>query len=148
MGVTLYSRRAANPVVRLMEGEERLGALDNSMADFGQTQRSVSDAVGVAKSVVARLWNRFQETGNVRRRPGAGRPRATTSTDGRYIQLTTRRNRAENATQLQRQLLLATGRRVSSQTARNRLHEGRIYAANGLHSVNPKPRCGTKKMGC
>ncbi|GFW82846.1 hypothetical protein TNCV_3494161 [Trichonephila clavipes] len=63
----------------------------------------------------------IQETGNVRRRPEAGRPRATTSTD-RYIQLTVRRNRTENATQLQRQLLLATGRRVSSQTVRNRLH--------------------------
>ncbi|GFW96134.1 transposable element Tcb2 transposase [Trichonephila clavipes] len=84
--------------------------------ESGQTQRSVADAVGIARSVVARLWNRFQETGNVRRRPGAGRPCATTSTDGRYIQLTARRNRTENATQLQRQLLLATGRRVSSQT--------------------------------
>ncbi|GFY27276.1 transposable element Tcb2 transposase [Trichonephila clavipes] len=31
---------------------------------------SVADAVGVARSVVARLWNPFQETGNVRRRPG------------------------------------------------------------------------------
>ncbi|GFW65463.1 transposable element Tcb1 transposase [Trichonephila clavipes] len=39
--------------------------------ESGQTQRSVADAVGVARSVVARLWNRFQETGNVRRRPGA-----------------------------------------------------------------------------
>ncbi|GFW00588.1 cubilin [Trichonephila clavipes] len=54
--------------------------------ESGQTQRSVADAVGVARSVVARLWNRFQETGNVGRRPGAGRPRATTSTDDRYIQ--------------------------------------------------------------
>ncbi|GFT66339.1 transposable element Tcb1 transposase [Trichonephila clavipes] len=54
--------------------------------ESGQTQRSVADAVGVARSVVARLWNRFQETGNVRRRPGAARPRATTSTDDRYIQ--------------------------------------------------------------
>ncbi|GFT97838.1 HTH_Tnp_Tc3_2 domain-containing protein [Trichonephila clavipes] len=51
--------------------------------ESGQTQRSVADAVGVARSVVARLWNRFQETGNVRRRPGADRPRATTSTDER-----------------------------------------------------------------
>ncbi|GFT74075.1 transposable element Tcb2 transposase [Trichonephila clavipes] len=90
--------------------------------ESGQTQRSVADAVGVARSVVARLWNRFQETGNVRRRPGAGRPRATTSTDDRYIQLTARRNRTENAAQLQRQLLLATGRRVSSQT----VHESRF----------------------
>ncbi|GFT14631.1 DDE_3 domain-containing protein [Trichonephila clavipes] len=54
--------------------------------ESGQTQRSVADAVGVTRSVVARLWNRFQETGNVRRQPGAGRPRATTSTDDRYIQ--------------------------------------------------------------
>ncbi|GFV87206.1 ATP-dependent DNA helicase [Trichonephila clavipes] len=91
--------------------------------------RDVADAVGVARSVVARLWNRFQETGNVRRRPGAGRPRSTTSTDDRYIQLTARRNRTENATQLQRQLLLATGRRVSSQAVRNRLHmrEGSMH---------------------
>ncbi|GFT29536.1 HTH_Tnp_Tc3_2 domain-containing protein [Trichonephila clavipes] len=92
-----------------------------------QTQRSVADAVGVARSVVARLWNR-------------GRPRATTSTDDRYIQLTARRNRTENATQLQRQLLLATGRRVSSQTVRNRLHEGGLYARRPMVCIPLTPR--------
>ncbi|GFW68421.1 HTH_Tnp_Tc3_2 domain-containing protein [Trichonephila clavipes] len=105
-----------------------------------QTQRSVADAVGVARSVVARLWNRFQETGNVRRRPGAGRPRATTSTDDRYIQLKTRRNRTENTTQLQRQVLLATGRRVSSQTVRNRLHEGGLFARRPMVCIPLTPR--------
>ncbi|GFW38536.1 transposable element Tcb1 transposase [Trichonephila clavipes] len=40
--------------------------------ESGQTQRGVADAVGVARSVVVRLWNRLQETGNVRRRPGQG----------------------------------------------------------------------------
>ncbi|GFV30791.1 transposable element Tcb2 transposase [Trichonephila clavipes] len=107
--------------------------------ESGQTQRSVADAVGVARSVVARLWNRFQETGNVRRRPGAGRPCATTSTDDRYIQLTARRNRTENATQLQRQLLLATGRRVSSQTVRNWLHEGGLYARRPMVCIPLTP---------
>ncbi|GFV45381.1 transposable element Tcb1 transposase [Trichonephila clavipes] len=68
--------------------------------ESGQTQRSVADAVGVPRSVVARLWNRFQETRN----------------------LTARRNRTENATELQRQLILATGQRVSSQT----VHESRF----------------------
>ena len=82
--------------------------------ESGQTQRSVADAVGVARSVVARLWNRFQQPGDVIRRPGQGRPRAITVTDERYIQLTARRNRIDNATQLQR-------RRVSTQTVRNRL---------------------------
>ncbi|GFX03150.1 transposable element Tcb2 transposase [Trichonephila clavipes] len=108
--------------------------------ESGQTQHGVADAVGVARSVVARLWNRLQETGNVRRRPGAGWPRATTSTDDRYIQLTARQNRTENATQLQRQLLLATGRRVSSQTVRNRLHEGGIYARRPMVCIPLTPR--------
>ncbi|GFW60352.1 transposable element Tcb2 transposase [Trichonephila clavipes] len=108
--------------------------------ESGQTQRSVADAVGVARSVVARLWNRFQETGNVRRRPGAGRPRTTTSTDDRYTQLTTRRNRTENATQLQRQLLSATGRRVFSQTVCNRLHEGGLYARRPMVCIPLTPR--------
>ncbi|GFU21786.1 hypothetical protein TNCV_4909931 [Trichonephila clavipes] len=31
--------------------------------ESGKTHRSVADAVGVARSVVARLWNRLQETG-------------------------------------------------------------------------------------
>ncbi|GFW55916.1 transposable element Tcb2 transposase [Trichonephila clavipes] len=101
-----------------------------------QTQRSVADAVGVTRSVVARLWNRFQETGNVRRRPR----HATTSTDDQYIQLTARRNRTENATQLQRQLLLATGRRVFSQTVRNRLHEGGLYARRPMVCIPLTPQ--------
>ncbi|GFX80591.1 HTH_Tnp_Tc3_2 domain-containing protein [Trichonephila clavipes] len=115
--------------------------------ESGQTQRGVADAVGVARSVVARLWNRLQETGNVRRRPGAGWPRATTSTDDRYIQLTARRNRTENATQLQRQLLLATGRRVSGQTVRNRLHEGGIYARRPMVCIplTPRPRAARRR---
>ncbi len=106
----------------------------------GQTQRSVADAVVVARSVVARLWNRFQETGNVRRRPGQRRPRATTATVYRYIRLTSRRNRRANATQLQRRLLLATGRRVSSQTVRSRLHEGGLYARRPMVCIPLTPR--------
>ncbi|GFU78774.1 HTH_Tnp_Tc3_2 domain-containing protein [Trichonephila clavipes] len=112
----------------------------------GKTQRSVADTVGVARSVVSRMWNRFKETGNVRRRSGAGRPRATTSSYDRYIQLTARRNRTENATQLQRQLLLATGRRVSSQTARNRLHEeGSMHVGQWCIPLTPHHSAARRK---
>ncbi|GFU93102.1 transposable element Tcb2 transposase [Trichonephila clavipes] len=79
--------------------------------ESGQTQRSVTDTVGVARSVVARMWNRFKETGN----------------------------NQSYATQLQRQLLLATGRRVSSQTARNRLHEGGLYARRPMVCIPLTP---------
>ncbi|GFS91447.1 HTH_Tnp_Tc3_2 domain-containing protein [Trichonephila clavipes] len=107
-GVVEYSRKRIPSLFVGVQGYLRMSQqhdLPESMAwrvisrlESGQTQRSVAHAVGVARSVVARLWNRFQETGNVRRRPGAGRPRSTTSTDDRYIQLTARRNRTENAT--------------------------------------------------
>ncbi|GFX10426.1 HTH_Tnp_Tc3_2 domain-containing protein [Trichonephila clavipes] len=86
--------------------------------ESGKHNVDVADAVGVARSVVARLWNRFLETGN----------------------LTARRNRTENATQLQRQLLLTTGRRVSSQTVRNRLHEGGLYARRSMVCIPLTPR--------
>ncbi|GFY19191.1 transposable element Tcb2 transposase [Trichonephila clavipes] len=76
-----------------------------------QTQRSVVEAVGVARSVVARLWNRFQETGNNRECYAAAK-----------------------------QLLLATGRRVSSQTVRNRLHEGGLYARRPMVCIPLTPR--------
>ncbi|GFU99339.1 transposable element Tcb2 transposase [Trichonephila clavipes] len=54
--------------------------------------------------------------------------------------LTARRNRTENATQLQRQLLLATGQRVFSQTVRNRLHEGGFYARRTMVCIPLTPR--------
>jgi len=108
--------------------------------ESGQTQRSVVDAVGVTRSFVGRLWNRFQETGNVRRRPGQGWPLATTATDDRYIRLTARRNRTQNATQLQRRLHLATGRRVFLQTVRNRLHEGGLCARRPMVCISLTPR--------
>ncbi|GFU30493.1 transposable element Tcb2 transposase [Trichonephila clavipes] len=61
--------------------------------------------------------------------------------------LTARRNRTENATQLQRQLLLATGRRVSSQTVRNRLHEGGLYACKPMVCIplTPRPRAARRR---
>ncbi|GFT77416.1 transposable element Tcb2 transposase [Trichonephila clavipes] len=79
--------------------------------ESGQTQRSVADTVGVARSVVARTWNRFKETGNVRRRPGAAA----------------------------KTVALGTGRRVSSQTARNRLHEGGLYARRPMVCIPLTP---------
>lgn len=35
-------------------------------------------SVGMAKSTILRLWNRFQEARNFKRRLGQGRPRAYT----------------------------------------------------------------------
>ncbi|GFS70944.1 transposable element Tcb2 transposase [Trichonephila clavipes] len=120
----------------------KLGEVVPAQADWNPGKHNVvSQTLLESPEVLLQvLWNRFQETGNVRRRSGAGRPRATTSTDDRYIQLIARRNRTENATQLQRQLLLATGQRVFSQTVRNRLHEGGLYARRPMVCIPLTPR--------
>ncbi|GFU37530.1 transposable element Tcb2 transposase [Trichonephila clavipes] len=86
--------------------------------------------------------NRFLETGSAGRRPGQGRRRATTPNEDRYLVLTARRHRNENAILLQQHLRSATGTTVSTQTVLNRLHDVGLYACRPMSrfSVHPDNR--------
>ncbi|GFT02403.1 uncharacterized protein TNCV_4625331 [Trichonephila clavipes] len=53
--------------------------------DCGRTQLEVSEELGITQSVISRLWQRFQDDGNVRRFYSTGRPRVTTPNEDRYI---------------------------------------------------------------
>ncbi|GFW79099.1 uncharacterized protein TNCV_3631301 [Trichonephila clavipes] len=44
-----------------------------------------SEELGIAQSGISRLWQRFQDDGNVRRCYNTGRPRVTTPNEDRYI---------------------------------------------------------------
>ncbi|GFY06773.1 cubilin [Trichonephila clavipes] len=50
-----------------------------------RTQLEVSEKLGIAQSVISRLWQRFQDDGNVSRCYRTGRPRVTTLNEDRYI---------------------------------------------------------------
>ncbi|GFX73222.1 HTH_Tnp_Tc3_2 domain-containing protein [Trichonephila clavipes] len=86
--------------------------------ECGRTQLEVSEELGIALSVISRLWQRFQDDGNVSRCYSTGRPRVTTPNEDRYIYLavTAKRNRQSTASDLSRQLSSATGTTVSRQT--------------------------------
>ncbi|GFV18139.1 HTH_Tnp_Tc3_2 domain-containing protein [Trichonephila clavipes] len=43
-----------------------------------RTQLEVSEKLGIAQSVISRLWQRFQDDGNVSRCYSTGHPRVTT----------------------------------------------------------------------
>lgn len=101
------------------------------MVEDGLTQRQVAVRLGVSQSVIHRVVERFRETGAYHRRPGQGRPRATTPRQDRYLRTLTGRNRFHTAGQLQNSFEDATGVRISNQTVRNRLH------AVGLHARRP-----------
>ncbi|GFU75514.1 HTH_Tnp_Tc3_2 domain-containing protein [Trichonephila clavipes] len=53
--------------------------------ECGRTQLEVSEKLGIAQSVISRLWQRFQDDGNVSRCYSTGRPRVTTPNEDRYI---------------------------------------------------------------
>ena len=55
------------------------------MIEDGRTQRDVATGLGVSQSCIRNVWRRFQQTQGYRRRHGAGRPRATTAVDDRYL---------------------------------------------------------------
>ena len=98
------------------------------MIEDGFSQCLVARALGVSPSVVNSLWARYLETGNYNRRPGQGRPRATTDRQNHYLRNLALRNRQSTARCLRNDLQLATGVDVSNQTVRNRLHGDSLHA--------------------
>ncbi|GFS97527.1 HTH_Tnp_Tc3_2 domain-containing protein [Trichonephila clavipes] len=53
--------------------------------ECGRTQLEVSEELGIVQSVISRLWQRFQDDGNVSRCYSTGLPRVTTPNEDRYI---------------------------------------------------------------
>ncbi|GFV67627.1 HTH_Tnp_Tc3_2 domain-containing protein [Trichonephila clavipes] len=68
--------------------------------ECGRTQLEVSEKLGIAQSVISRLWQRFQNDGNVSRCYSTGRPRVTTPNEGGPV--TAKRNRWSTASDLSR----------------------------------------------
>jgi len=89
----------------------------------GHGYRELGRRYGVAHTTVARVVQRYQETHTHDRRPGQGRPRATTPSEDRFIRLRALRERHTTARHLQIQLAEVHGTRVSDNTVRRRLAE-------------------------
>ncbi|GFX16572.1 transposable element Tcb1 transposase [Trichonephila clavipes] len=94
----------------------------------GRTQLEVSDELGFAQSVISRIWQRFQDDGNVSRCYSTSRPRLATPNEDRYLANTAKRNRRSTASDLSCQLSSATGTTVSRQTVYRRLGHIGLYA--------------------
>ncbi|GFV86365.1 transposable element Tcb1 transposase [Trichonephila clavipes] len=84
--------------------------------ECGRTQLEVSEELGITQSVISRLWQRFQDDGNMSRCYSTSRIRVTTLNEDRYLAVIAKRNRRSTASDLSCQLSLATGTTVSRQT--------------------------------
>lgn len=94
-----------------------------ALLQAGLSQRDVARRLRIGRSSVQRVYRRYLETGAFDRRPGTGRPRATSAADDRFIHLTVLRNRRLNAVQVQRSLRDERQVIISSDTVRRRLAE-------------------------
>ncbi|GFU64774.1 HTH_Tnp_Tc3_2 domain-containing protein [Trichonephila clavipes] len=67
--------------------------IDDFLRDriIGRTQLEVSEELGIAQSVISRLWQRFKDDGNVSRCYSTGRPRVTTPNENRYLAVTAKK---------------------------------------------------------
>ncbi|GFW58680.1 HTH_Tnp_Tc3_2 domain-containing protein [Trichonephila clavipes] len=96
-----------------------------------RTQLEVSEELGIAQSIISRLWQRFQDDGNVSRCYST----VTTPNEDRYLAVTAKRNRRSTASDLSRQLSSATGTTVSRQTVYRRLGHIGLYARRPVRCI-------------
>ncbi|GFT38414.1 transposable element Tcb2 transposase [Trichonephila clavipes] len=96
--------------------------------ECGRTQLEVSKELGIAQSVISRLWQRFQDDGNVSRCYSTDRPQVTTLNEDRYLAVTAKRNKRSTASDVSRQLSSATGTTISRRTVYRRLGHIGLYA--------------------
>ena len=85
----------------------------------GLSQTDVARRLGVHRTTIARLWNRFTTTGSTDDRPRPGQRQAMTPRQDRYIRLIHTRERFQFATISAHNI--PGHHRVSAQTIRNRL---------------------------
>ncbi|GFW02870.1 transposable element Tcb2 transposase [Trichonephila clavipes] len=111
--------------LRILIGKEE--SLENAGIS-SRSQTEVSRILNVDQSVISRLWQRFQRTGDVTRQPVSGRPRVTTPRQDRYLVISARRQRGSTARALGSALTVATGIRISRQTVYRRLNHSGLYA--------------------
>ena len=110
---------------RHLTGNEAAQAV--GMLQARQVERAVAGHFNVSQSVISRLWNRFQHTGNV----AETKVRSSEENDvrqDRYLCNMAKRQRFQSAVRLNSDFRTATGVRVSSQTVRNRLHTANLPA--------------------
>ena len=111
-----------------------------TLSQEGLSWREVSWRPRVNQSDVVWTCRRDRDTGTVDDMRRSGRPKASTAVDYLYLRISARRNPESNATMLNNAFSAATGRRLSTQTVRNRLHDAQLHSRRPWRGPHLTPR--------
>ena len=89
------------------------------------TEQDVADRLNVTQSSVSEMWRKYREMSNVNDKSRSGCTHMTTPVQDCYPQISARRRPASTARQIGYNFTRATGMRISDQTVRRRLHQGK-----------------------
>ena len=89
--------------------------------DNGLSRGEIQRQLGIGKSSMQAWADRYEKDGVLERKKGSGRPRVTTKTEDRFIQLQCKRNRKKTAVEIVKTIRKKDGKlKATVQTIRNR----------------------------
>ena len=98
------------------------------MLEGGMSVTAAARQIGVHHSTVSRLRSRYEAVGSLKDRCRTSRPQKTSAEEDPYIVMTSHRTHFMSARKVANQLRATTRTRVSAQTIRQRLYQGRLRA--------------------
>ncbi|GFW55431.1 HTH_Tnp_Tc3_2 domain-containing protein [Trichonephila clavipes] len=122
------------PAIEINAANNDYGTPSNDISLFAE-ELEVSEELGIAHSVISRLWQRFQDDGNMSRCFSTGLPLITTPNEDRYLAVNAKRNRRSTASDMSRQVSSAISTTVSRQTVYRRLGNIGLYALRSVRCV-------------
>lgn len=105
----------------------------------GRSQRYVAQLLQISQPAIHRLLNRVREIGVSRRRPYTVRQRITTPREDRHLVRVSLQERFRTASHIRTLHFAATGRQISTQTVRRRLHEGQLHSRSAATAPELTP---------
>ena len=81
--------------------------------DEGYSFRHIADRMNLSPSTVYNCVRRLEQNGNFRNTPGRGRKKKLSTSHGKYLKVTSLRNRQKSSKEHTRDLEEATGKKVS-----------------------------------
>ena len=117
------------------ETTETERALMKTLRDEGYSYMHIAHRMHLSPSTVYKCIERHEQNGNFKNTPGRGRKKKLSTSDEKYLKVTSIRNKRKSSKELTRDLEEATGKRVSPRLVRKTL----TAAGLGRYVVVRKP---------